>query len=38
MAAACWLRVQSGRVQSYLRILAVAVVALALILLWSSRP
>ncbi|MGD0154670.1 MAG: NADH-quinone oxidoreductase subunit L [Terracidiphilus sp.] len=30
--------VQSGRVQSYLRILAVAVVALALILLWSSRP
>jgi NADH-quinone oxidoreductase subunit L len=31
-------RVQSGRVQSYLRILAVAVVALAAILLWSSRP
>jgi hypothetical protein len=25
-------------VQSYLRILAVAVVALAAILLWSSRP
>ena len=31
-------QVQSGRVQSYLRILAVAVVALAAILLWSSRP
>ena len=31
-------RVESGRVQSYLRILAVAVVALAAILLWSSRP
>jgi NADH-quinone oxidoreductase subunit L len=31
-------RVQSGRVQSYLRILALAVVALAAILLWSSRP
>jgi NADH-quinone oxidoreductase subunit L len=30
--------VQSGRVQNYLRILAVAVVALAAILLWSSRP
>ncbi len=29
---------QSGRVQNYLRILAVAVVALAAILLWSSRP
>jgi NADH-quinone oxidoreductase subunit L len=29
---------QSGRVQSYLRILAVAVVALAAILFWSSRP
>jgi proton-translocating NADH-quinone oxidoreductase chain L len=31
-------RVQSGRVQIYLRILAVAVVALAAILIWSSRP
>jgi NADH-quinone oxidoreductase subunit L len=31
-------RVQSGRVQIYLRILAVAVVALAAILFWSSRP
>jgi NADH-quinone oxidoreductase subunit L len=31
-------RVQDGRVQNYLRILAVAVVALAAILLWSSRP
>jgi NADH-quinone oxidoreductase subunit L len=31
-------RVESGRVQSYLRILAVAVVALAAILFWSSRP
>jgi NADH-quinone oxidoreductase subunit L len=29
---------QSGRVQNYLRILAVAVVALAVILFWSSRP
>jgi NADH-quinone oxidoreductase subunit L len=29
---------QSGRVQSYLRILAVAVVALAAILFWRSRP
>jgi len=31
-------RVQSGLVQNYLRILAAAVVALAAILLWSSRP
>ena len=31
-------RVQSGRVQTYLRILALAVVALAAILIWSSRP
>ncbi len=31
-------RVQNGRVQIYLRILAVAVVALAAILFWSSRP
>ena len=31
-------RVQSGRVQNYLRILAVAVIALAAILVWSSRP
>jgi NADH-quinone oxidoreductase subunit L len=31
-------RMQSGRVQNYLRILAVAVVALAAVLLWSSRP
>ncbi|MGB8259091.1 MAG: NADH-quinone oxidoreductase subunit L [Terracidiphilus sp.] len=30
-------RVQSGRVQSYLRILALAVVVLAAILIWSSR-
>lgn len=29
---------QSGRVQNYLRILAVAVIALAVILFWSSRP
>jgi len=31
-------RVQTGRVQTYLRILAVAVVALAVILFWSARP
>jgi NADH-quinone oxidoreductase subunit L len=31
-------RVEGGRVQSYLRILALAVVALAIILVWSSRP
>ena len=31
-------RVQSGLVQNYLRILAAAVVALAAILFWSSRP
>jgi NADH-quinone oxidoreductase subunit L len=31
-------RVESGRVQNYLRILAIAVVALAAILFWSSRP
>jgi NADH-quinone oxidoreductase subunit L len=31
-------RVQSGRVQSYLRILALGVVALVVILIWSSRP
>jgi len=30
-------RVQSGRVQSYLRILALAVVVLLVILFWSSR-
>ena len=30
-------RVQRGRVQTYLRILALAVVALAAILIWSSR-
>ena len=30
-------RVQSGRVQTYLRLLALAVVALAVILIWSSR-
>jgi len=30
-------RVQSGRVQTYLRILALAVVALVAILIWSSR-
>ncbi len=31
-------RVQSGRVQAYLRILALAVVALAAVLIWSARP
>jgi NADH-quinone oxidoreductase subunit L len=31
-------RVQNGRVQTYLRILAVSIVALAAILVWSSRP
>ena len=31
-------RLQSGRVQTYLRLLAVAVVVLAAILIWSSRP
>ena len=31
-------RVQSGRVQTYLRLLALAVVALAAILIWSSHP
>jgi NADH-quinone oxidoreductase subunit L len=31
-------RAQNGRVQSYLRILAVAVVVLAAVLIWSSRP
>ncbi len=31
-------RVQSGRVQTYLRLLALAVVALAAILIWSGRP
>ena len=31
-------RVQSGRAQTYLRILALAVVALAIILIWSARP
>jgi NADH-quinone oxidoreductase subunit L len=31
-------RVEGGRVQNYLRILAAAVVTLAAILLWSSRP
>jgi NADH-quinone oxidoreductase subunit L len=31
-------RVEGGRVQNYLRILAVAVVALAAVLFWSSRP
>jgi NADH-quinone oxidoreductase subunit L len=30
-------RVQNGRVQTYLRILALAVVVLALMLIWSSR-
>jgi NADH-quinone oxidoreductase subunit L len=30
-------RVQSGRVQTYLRLLALAVIALAAILIWSSR-
>jgi NADH-quinone oxidoreductase subunit L len=30
-------RVQTGRAQTYLRILALAVVALAAILIWSSR-
>jgi NADH-quinone oxidoreductase subunit L len=31
-------RMQNGRVQTYLRILAVSVVALAAILIWSTRP
>jgi NADH-quinone oxidoreductase subunit L len=31
-------RVEGGRVQNYLRILAAAIVVLAAILLWSSRP
>jgi NADH-quinone oxidoreductase subunit L len=31
-------RVQNGRVQTYLRLLALGVVVLAAILLWSSRP
>jgi NADH-quinone oxidoreductase subunit L len=31
-------RVQTGRVQTYLRILAFSIVALAAILIWSSRP
>jgi NADH-quinone oxidoreductase subunit L len=31
-------RVESGRVQSYLRILALGAIALAIILVWSSRP
>ena len=31
-------RVQSGRVQTYLRILALSVVMLAAILIWSGRP
>jgi NADH-quinone oxidoreductase subunit L len=31
-------RVENGRVQNYLRILAIAVVVLAAILFWSSRP
>jgi NADH-quinone oxidoreductase subunit L len=31
-------RIQNGRVQTYLRILAVAVIALAAVLIWSSRP
>jgi NADH-quinone oxidoreductase subunit L len=30
-------RMQSGRVQTYLRLLALAVVGLAAILIWSSR-
>ncbi len=30
--------IESGRVQNYLRILAVAIVALVVILFWSSRP
>jgi NADH-quinone oxidoreductase subunit L len=30
-------RVQTGRVQTYLRILALSVVALAVLLIWSSR-
>jgi NADH:ubiquinone oxidoreductase subunit 5 (subunit L)/multisubunit Na+/H+ antiporter MnhA subunit len=31
-------RVENGRVQIYLRILALAVVALTVVLIWSSRP
>jgi NADH-quinone oxidoreductase subunit L len=30
-------RMESGRVQTYLRLLALAVIALAAILIWSSR-
>jgi NADH-quinone oxidoreductase subunit L len=30
-------QMQSGRVQTYLRLLALAVIALAAILIWSSR-
>jgi NADH-quinone oxidoreductase subunit L len=30
-------RVQTGRVQTYLRLLALAVLALAAMLIWSSR-
>jgi NADH-quinone oxidoreductase subunit L len=36
-AAACWRACRTGRVQTYLRILALAVVALVAILIWSSR-
>jgi NADH-quinone oxidoreductase subunit L len=31
-------RVQTGRVQTYLRILSISVAALAAILIWSSLP
>ena len=31
-------RVQTGRVQTYLRLLALGFVVLAVILIWSSRP
>ena len=36
-AAGCCRGCRSGRVQTYLRLLALAVVALAAILIWSSR-
>jgi NADH-quinone oxidoreductase subunit L len=31
-------RMQSGRVQTYLRLLALGVIVLAAILIWSGRP
>ena len=37
MVAASWPAIQSGRVQTYLRLLALAVVVLAAILIWGGR-